>query len=143
MVGNQIQQVLLNLLINARQAMPQGGEVQIRLTYDPACHTVDLRIRDNGCGIEPDKLTRIFDPYFSTKSGPDETGKGGTGLGLSACRDIIQAHRGRIRVESTVGKGTAFTLKLPACVTQATASLTTPVTMEMPAVDVAPRTSAG
>ncbi len=142
-VGNQIQQVLLNLLINARQAMPQGGEVQIRLTYDAACNTVDLRIRDTGCGIEQDKLTRIFDPYFSTKTGPDETGKGGTGLGLSACRDIIQAHRGRIRVESSVGKGTAFTLKLPACTPQVTASGSEPVLPMMnaaaPDVSMQPR----
>ncbi|MGH7137687.1 MAG: ATP-binding protein, partial [Pirellulales bacterium] len=54
-----------------------------------------------------------FEPFFTTKRGPDATGKGGTGLGLSACRDIIEAHQGRIRVESSVGKGTAFTIKLP------------------------------
>jgi signal transduction histidine kinase len=111
--GNQIQQVLLNLLINARQAMPSGGTVTIRLAHDAAAGTVDLIVRDTGCGIPPDKLPRIFDPYFTTKSGPDETGKGGTGLGLSSCRQIIEAHRGRIRVESTVGKGTQFTIKLP------------------------------
>ena len=70
-------------------------------------------IRDTGEGIPRDKLPQIFDRYYTTKSGPDATGKGGTGVGLSACRDIIQAHQGRIRVESTVGKGTAFTLRLP------------------------------
>jgi len=112
-IGNQIQQVLLNLLINARQAMPQGGRVLIKLEHDAAAGTVDLTVRDTGSGIPPDKLRRIFDPFFTTKSGPDESGKGGTGLGLSACRTIIEAHRGRIRVESTVGKGTAFTIKLP------------------------------
>jgi signal transduction histidine kinase len=111
--GNQIQQVLLNLLINARQAMPNGGTVAIRLEHDAAAGTVDLIVRDTGCGIPPDKLPRIFDPYFTTKGGPDETGKGGTGLGLSSCRQIIEAHRGRIRVESTLGKGTQFTIKLP------------------------------
>ena len=58
-------------------------------------------------------LFGIFDRFFTTKKGPDETGKGGTGLGLSTCKSIIDAHRGRIRVESTVGKGTAFTIKLP------------------------------
>ncbi len=119
--GNQIQQVLLNLLINARQAMPDGGEVRIGLNHDPDSQTVDLQIRDNGGGIPQDKLRNIFDPFFTTKNGPDESGKGGTGLGLSACHDIIQAHRGRIRVESTVGKGTAFTIKLP--VAQATPTL--------------------
>jgi len=74
---------------------------------------VELAVRDNGPGIPEDQLRRIFDPYFSTKKGPDETGKGGTGVGLSACRDIIEAHRGKILVASTVGKGTAFTLRLP------------------------------
>ena len=112
-VGNQIQQVVLNLLINARQAMPDGGRVLVRIDHDAAAKTVDLVIRDTGAGIPSEKLRRIFDPFFTTKSGPDETGKGGTGLGLSACRNIIEAHRGRIRVESTVGKGTQFTIKLP------------------------------
>lgn len=111
--GNQIQQVLLNLLINARQAMPDGGRVVVRLAYDERQDTVDLVVRDMGCGIPADKLPRIFDSYYTTKSGPDASGKGGTGLGLSMCREIIEAHRGRIRVESTVGKGTQFTLKLP------------------------------
>ena len=111
--GNQIQQVLLNLLINARQAMPNGGRVAIKLAYDAENDMIDLMIRDNGCGIPPDKLPRIFDAFYTTKSGPDASGKGGTGLGLSTCRDIIEAHHGRIRVDSTVGKGTAFTLKLP------------------------------
>lgn len=111
--GNQIQQVLLNLLINARQAMRSGGRVSIKIEHDSSADTVDLVIRDSGVGIPADKLPRIFDPFFSTKTGPDETGKGGTGLGLAACRDIVEAHRGRIRVESAVGKGTAFTIKLP------------------------------
>ena len=74
---------------------------------------VDMVIRDNGCGIPADKLPRIFELFYTTKSGPDASGKGGTGLGLSMCRDIIESHHGRIRVDSTVGKGTAFTLKLP------------------------------
>jgi signal transduction histidine kinase len=112
--GNQIQQVLLNLLINARQAMPSGGRLLIRLAYDQESDTVDLTVRDTGCGMQPETMRRIFDPFFSTKSGPDASGKGGTGLGLSSCRDIIEAHHGRIRVDSTVGRGTAFTVKLPA-----------------------------
>lgn len=111
--GNQIQQVLLNLLINARQAMQQGGRVLIKLEHDKAAGTIDLTVRDSGSGIASDKLRKIFDPYFTTKAGPDESGRGGTGLGLSACKSIIEAHRGRIRVESTVGKGTSFTIKLP------------------------------
>jgi len=112
--GNQIQQVLLNLLINARQAMPQGGVILIKLGYDAGAQSVELMVRDSGCGMPPEVMRKIFDPFFSTKSGPDASGKGGTGLGLSMCRDIIEAHRGRIRVESSVGKGTAFTIKLPA-----------------------------
>ncbi len=112
-MGNQIQQVLLNLLINARQAMPNGGRVIIRLEHDVASDMVDLVVRDTGSGIPADKLPRIFEPYFTTKSGPDESGMGGTGLGLSSCRQIIESHRGRIRVESTPGKGTQFTIKLP------------------------------
>jgi signal transduction histidine kinase len=111
--GNQIQQVLLNLLINARQAMPHGGRVAIKLLHDTDSDMIDLVVRDNGCGIPAEKLPRIFEPFYTTKSGPDASGKGGTGLGLSTCRDMIEAHHGRIRVDSTVGKGTAFTLKLP------------------------------
>ena len=123
--GNQIQQILLNLLINARQAMPGGGRVMIRLAYDAENDMVDLVVRDNGVGIPADKLPKIFEPFYTTKSGPDASGKGGTGLGLSMCREIIEAHHGRIRVDSTVGKGTAFTLKLP---TAGKAALTRPVT---------------
>lgn len=111
--GNQIQQVLLNLLVNARQAMPRGGRLTIRLKHDPESQTVDLQVRDYGTGIPPEVLPCIFDPYFTTKKGPDASGKGGSGLGLSACRDIIEAHRGRIRVESALGKGTCFTIRLP------------------------------
>jgi signal transduction histidine kinase len=111
--ASEIQQVLLNLLTNARQAMPRGGRIIIRIAPDPAAGTVDLTVRDTGAGIPPEVLPRIFDRYFSTKQGPDSSGKGGTGVGLSACREIIEAHQGKIRVESTVGVGTAFTLKLP------------------------------
>lgn len=112
-IGNQIQQVLLNLMINSRQAMQDGGRMIVRLRFDQHSKTVDLSVRDFGTGIPQDKLRKIFDPYFTTKSGPDESGKGGTGLGLAACRNIVEAHGGKIRVESTVGKGTCFTIKLP------------------------------
>jgi signal transduction histidine kinase len=111
--GNQIQQVLLNLLTNARQAMPKGGRIFIRIAPDPAAGTVDLTVRDTGTGIAADKLPRIFDRFYTTKQGPDASGKGGTGVGLAMCREIIESHQGKIRVESTVGVGTAFTLKLP------------------------------
>ena len=113
-VGNQIQQVLLNLATNARQAMPSGGELLVRVSYDETAELVDLTVRDTGSGIPREQLPKIFDRYFTTKSGPDATGKGGTGVGLSACREIVEAHNGRIRVESSVGKGTSFTVRLPA-----------------------------
>ncbi|MDR1484548.1 MAG: sensor histidine kinase [Planctomycetaceae bacterium] len=111
--GNQIQQVLLNLLINARQSMPDGGRLVLKIAHDEENEMLDLTIRDYGCGIEAEKLPYIFDKFYSTKSGPDETGKGGTGLGLAACKAIIEQHKGVIRVESKSGKGTAFTLRLP------------------------------
>jgi signal transduction histidine kinase len=112
-VGNQVQQVLMNLLTNARQAMPSGGQVIIRTADNAQTGTVDLSVRDTGPGIAMELLPRIFERGFSTKSGPDETGKGGAGLGLSACREMIEAQGGKIRVESAVGRGTQFTLRLP------------------------------
>lgn len=112
-IGNQIQQVLMNLLINARQAMSDGGQLVIKLQQNQQEKTVELSVRDYGPGIPQDKLRRIFEPYYTTKSGPDATGKGGTGVGLATCKNIIEAHGGKIRVESSVGKGTCFTLMLP------------------------------
>ena len=136
---NQIQQVLLNLLINARQAMPNGGQVVIRVGLDQASGMVELSVRDNGPGIAEDKLPRIFDPYYSTKKGPDETGKGGTGVGLSACRDIVEAHQGKILVASTIGKGTAFTLRIPVAQNVAVAGTPT-VPLGMPSASPTSRT---
>lgn len=112
-IGNQLQQVLMNLLINARQAMDDGGRLIVGLKHDTKTAAVHLSVRDFGSGIAEEKLRKIFQPYFSTKDGPDASGKGGTGLGLSTCKNIIEAHGGKIRVESGVGKGTCFTLMLP------------------------------
>ena len=109
----QLQQVLLNLLVNGRQAMPSGGRLILRLSHDEASGFVDVTVRDTGCGMTPDVMRRIFEPHFTTKAGPDETGKGGSGMGLASCREIVEAHRGRIRVESAPGKGTALTIRLP------------------------------
>jgi two-component system, NtrC family, sensor kinase len=125
--GNEIQQVLFNLLTNARQAMPRGGRVFIRIAPDAAAGTVDLTVRDTGSGIPAEVLPRIFDRYFTTKQGPDASGKGGTGVGLAACREIIEAHQGKIRVESTVGIGTSFTIKFPVATSQAASPPTTPL----------------
>ena len=139
--GNQIQQVLLNLLINARQAMPNGGRLWIKLLNDPENNMVDLVVRDSGCGIPADKLPRIFESFYTTKNGPDASGKGGTGLGLSMCRDIIESHHGRIRVDSTVGRGTAFTLKLPVVAKTAPPQRPAPMpAITMPAGVVGPPT---
>lgn len=118
-VGNQIQRVLINLIINARQAISGGGTILVKLAGSN--DGVELTVRDSGSGIDQATLPKIFDPYFSTKAGPDETGVGGSGIGLAACKEIIDAHQGRIRVESTVGRGTAFIIRLPAAAEQAAA----------------------
>ncbi|MFK8114498.1 MAG: sensor histidine kinase [Rubripirellula sp.] len=111
--GNQIQRVLLNLLINARQAMGEGGTILVRLSPSSESGLVELIVRDSGAGIPRESLPHIFDAFYSTKDGPDESGKGGTGLGLAACKEIVDMHHGRIRVESSVGRGTAFIIRLP------------------------------
>ena len=110
--AGQIQQVLLNLIINARQAMNEGGTLWVSVRTNQQEELAELSVRDSGCGIPADKLQHIFDPYFSTKQ-VDAGGQGGTGLGLALCKDIIDAHQGRIRVESAIGKGTCFTLRFP------------------------------
>lgn len=111
--GNQVQQMLLNLLINARQAMPDGGKIVLKISRDAENKSVDLMIRDYGRGIPREKLSKIFDSFYTTKSGPDSSGKGGTGLGLAFCKKVMEEHHGKIRVESSPGKGSAFTLKFP------------------------------
>jgi signal transduction histidine kinase len=111
-VPGQIEQILLNLVINARQAMPHGGRLRIELKTNARTHMAEVKIADSGVGIAPDHLRQIFEPFYTTKE-PDEHGHGGTGLGLSVCRQIIEQHHGRIRVESVVGKGSTFTVKLP------------------------------
>ena len=111
-VPGQIEQILVNLVINARQAMPMGGRLKIEVRDNVPTETVEIRVSDTGLGIAPDQLRKIFEPFFTTKQ-PDEYGRGGSGLGLSVCRPIIEQHHGRIRVESVVGKGSTFTVKLP------------------------------
>src|SRR5947207_142421 len=111
-VPGQIEQILINLIINARQAMPRGGRLLIEVRDNQASGMAEIRIADTGVGIAPERLRLIFEPFYTTKE-PDEHGHGGTGLGLSVCRQIIEQHHGRIRVESVVGKGSTFTVKLP------------------------------
>ena len=111
----QIQQVFLNLIINARQAMgAQGhGRLVVSVGTDSTGKWAEVAISDSGPGMEPAILKRIFEPFFTTKPPGDESGLGGTGLGLPVCRDIIEAHQGRLRVESKPGHGATFTLRFP------------------------------
>ena len=111
-VPAQIEQVLLNLIINARQAMQRGGRLTIEVRDNVRTQMAEVRIADTGIGIPTERMRLIFEPFFTTKE-PDENGHGGTGLGLSVCRQIIEQHQGRIRVESAPGKGATFTIKLP------------------------------
>lgn len=111
-VRGQIEQILINLIINARQAMPRGGRLTIEVRDNEQSQMAEIKISDSGVGIPPEQLRVIFEAFYTTKT-PDEDGHGGSGLGLSVCRQIIEQHHGRIRVESVVGKGSKFTVKLP------------------------------
>lgn len=106
LIPSQINQVLLNLITNAAQAMPHGGTLILRSWHDSR-HAY-LSIQDSGCGIAPEHLKKIFDPFFTTKP----VGKG-TGLGLSISYQIIHRHGGRIQVASRLGVGTRFLIALP------------------------------
>jgi signal transduction histidine kinase len=104
---SQINQVFLNIITNAAQAIEQHGEIVITTKLHDADH-VAIRIADTGCGIPPENLAKIRDPFFTTK----EVGTG-TGLGLSIVDEIVRKHHGQLLVESEVGKGSAFTVVLP------------------------------
>jgi two-component system NtrC family sensor kinase len=105
---NQIQQVIMNIALNAAEAMNGAGTLAVASASSPEDHYIEIRIADTGSGIPPEHLTKIFDPFFTTKD-PQK----GTGLGLAISYGIIQKHQGDITVESTVGKGTTFIIKLP------------------------------
>ncbi|RMF93301.1 MAG: PAS domain S-box protein [Candidatus Schekmanbacteria bacterium] len=105
---NQIQQVFINLFINAIHAMPEGGKLSIKTKSNKAQNMVEIVISDTGIGIEEKNISRIFDPFFTTK----EIGKG-TGLGLAVTYGIIKDHGGNINVKSIYGKGTEFFITLP------------------------------
>jgi two-component system cell cycle sensor histidine kinase/response regulator CckA len=117
----QIEQALLNLLINAADAMPRGGDIFLSSRLRPATEDEiqeqelrpgsysEVKIRDTGCGMDPPTIERIFEPFFTTKGLT-----GGTGLGLASAYGIIRAHGGQIAVESAVGTGSTFSLLLPA-----------------------------
>ena len=99
-----LKQALLNLLLNAEQAMPDGGDIMVRTTSED--DEIRISIADTGHGIPPDVLPKIFDPYFSTK-------KEGTGLGLSMVKRIAEEHGGRIQVHPNASKGACFDIILP------------------------------
>jgi len=102
---NLFKQAILNLVINAEEAMPEGGQIVFQTR--PTSSGVELEVIDTGVGMDQEVLSRIFQPFFSTR-------KDGSGLGLPTTRRIVEAHGGTIRVESAVGKGTRFTISLPA-----------------------------
>lgn len=102
---DMVKQVILNLFINATQAMPDGGELIIRTKMSDK--NANIEISDTGTGIEPDKIDKIFQAYYTSRSA-------GTGLGLPIAKKIIDAHNGQIAVNSQPGKGTSFTITIPA-----------------------------
>jgi len=102
-----MKRVLMNLLDNAVGAVEQQGEIKLATSYDRSRGIVTLEVADNGCGVAPDIRARIFEPYFSTKNN-------GTGLGLTIVNQIIEDHRGYVRVRPNEPRGTRFTVELPA-----------------------------
>jgi len=106
----KLQQVFLNLLLNAKEAMPGGGHLRVATLVNGH---VEAQVSDSGSGIAPEHLKRIYDPFFTTKTTPKPGDRRGTGLGLSVSYGIIQEHAGKIHVESAVGAGTTFHLEFP------------------------------
>ena len=106
--ANQIQQVILVLMVNASEAMPKGGTLEVATEFDAATKQGVARVKDTGSGIPPDVLPRIFDPFFTTKEDQNRTG-----LGLAVAASIVEQHAGEISVRSAPGEGTEFTVALP------------------------------
>jgi signal transduction histidine kinase len=108
----QLQQVLLNLLTNAMQAMKNGGRITVRIgaaeSHGGEPNAVALVVEDTGPGVPPEALDKIFDFFFTTRGA-----EGGTGLGLAVTRQIVEGHHGRVTVENPAGGGARFTVTLP------------------------------
>ncbi len=102
--ADMLKQVMLNLFLNAQQAISTGGELIVKTARRK--RYARIQVSDTGCGISPDKLPKIFDAYYSSRPG-------GSGLGLATARKIVEAHNGSISVDSEPGKGTSFTIELP------------------------------
>jgi signal transduction histidine kinase len=111
----QLEQVLLNLLINARHAMlGKGGALTIKASSSDDASELKIQVIDTGPGIPEKLLGKIFQPFFTTKGTAQRGEAKGTGLGLAICKEIVEHHKGRIEVQSEVGKGTTFSIHLPA-----------------------------
>jgi signal transduction histidine kinase len=102
----QLEQVLLNLLLNALNAMPSGGQIKVRLAYDSETYCIRVEVEDNGPGIPEEVRKKIFQPFFTTRTD-------GTGLGLATCLKNVQYHGGTIELHSEVGRGTTFIVNIP------------------------------
>jgi len=105
--SNQLSQVLMNLLINAAQATPDGGSITISAAELAASNSIEIRVSDTGCGIPPDIMPHVFEPFFTTKQGK------GTGLGLSISRTYVRRNKGEIYIDSVLKQGTTVTIRLP------------------------------
>ena len=119
----QLEQALINLMLNALDSLPDGGRLVLRVSPpDPHRGTLTITVCDSGAGMTPEQREHIFEPFFSTK-----TSYGGTGLGLAVVLRIVEAHQGRIEVESAPGQGSTFMLELPSATPQALAAVPEPV----------------
>ncbi len=105
--SNQLSQVLMNLLINAAEATPDGGPITISASQLASANSIEIRVSDTGCGIPPDVLPHVFEPFFTTKVGK------GTGLGLSISATYVRRNKGEIRIDSVWKQGTTVTITLP------------------------------
>ena len=106
MDADRLNQVLLNLYLNAVEAMGAGGTLGIRAVRTPDARALEIQVADTGCGIRPEDLPQIFEPYFTTRPG-------GTGLGLAIAHHIMEAMGGTIAVASRPGSGSTFTVHVP------------------------------
>ena len=107
--SDKLQQVFVDIMVNALQAMPEGGALTVRTKMTESSKFMEIEITDTGCGVPQEHMSKLFDPFFSTK----RTGEG-TGLGLSVALGIVEKHNGVIDVKSKIGEGSTFTIRLPA-----------------------------
>jgi signal transduction histidine kinase len=123
-LGNRgkLQQVLVNLVLNAKDALQEKSAGRVHISTASANGRVQLTVEDNGTGMSAEVLRKIYDPFFTTRSNPREGHRKGTGLGLAVTYGIVQEHSGTIEVSSNVGQGTVFRLELPSADTPAVRS---------------------